>query len=70
MPIMDGIEATKIIRDLQKSTIVIALTAVTQDEQDDRFKGAQFDDSIVKPYKVNEFLNTLASNLVSKPKHD
>lgn len=70
MPIMDGIDATKIIRDLQKPTVVIALTAVTQDEQDDRFKGAQFDDSIVKPYKVNEFLNTLASNLVSKTKHD
>ena len=68
MPIMDGIDATKIIRDLQKSTVVIALTAVTQDEQDDRFKDAQFNDSIVKPYKVNEFLKTLASNLVSNPK--
>jgi signal transduction histidine kinase len=68
MPIMDGIEATKKIRELQKPTIIIALTAVTQDEQDDRFKSAQFDDSIVKPYKVNEFLKTLASNLSKKIK--
>ncbi|WP_282031500.1 tetratricopeptide repeat-containing hybrid sensor histidine kinase/response regulator [Winogradskyella eximia] len=70
MPIMDGIEATKKIRELQKPVIVIALTAVTQDEQDDRFKTAQFNDSIVKPYKVNEFIKTLASNLVSVHKHD
>ncbi|MBU2919745.1 response regulator [Winogradskyella psychrotolerans] len=63
MPIMDGIEATKKIRELQKPVIVIALTAVTQDEQDDRFKSAQFNDSIVKPYKVNEFLKTLYYNL-------
>ncbi len=64
MPIMDGIEATKKIRELQKPVIVIALTAVTQDEQDDRFKSAQFNDSIVKPYKVNDFIKTLASNLI------
>ena len=70
MPIMDGIEATKKIRELHKPVIVIALTAVTQDEQDDRFKTAQFNDSIVKPYKVNEFIKTLASNLVSVHKHD
>ncbi|WP_179335278.1 tetratricopeptide repeat-containing hybrid sensor histidine kinase/response regulator [Winogradskyella costae] len=67
MPIMDGIEATKKIRELQKPVVVIALTAVTQDEQDDRFKSAQFDDSIVKPYKVNEFIKTLASNLIGYP---
>ncbi|SDI02343.1 tetratricopeptide repeat-containing hybrid sensor histidine kinase/response regulator [Winogradskyella thalassocola] len=67
MPIMDGIEATKKIRKLQKTVIVIALTAVTQDEQDDRFKSAHFDDSIVKPYKINEFIKTLAANLVTKP---
>ncbi|MBU2928543.1 tetratricopeptide repeat-containing hybrid sensor histidine kinase/response regulator [Winogradskyella psychrotolerans] len=67
MPIMDGIEATKELRKLQKPVIVIALTAVTQDEQDNRFKSAQFNDSIVKPYKVNEFIKTLASNLVKKP---
>ncbi len=67
MPIMDGIEATKKIRELEKPIIVIALTAVTQDEQDDHFKSAQFDDSIVKPYKVNEFIKTLATNLITKP---
>ncbi|MDW5288915.1 response regulator [Formosa sp. PL04] len=64
MPIMNGIEATKKIRELNKSVIIIALTAVTQDEQENRFKDSQFDDAIVKPYKMNEFLNTLASNLI------
>lgn len=67
MPIMDGIEATKKIREFEKPVIVIALTAVTQDEQDDHFKSAKFDDSIVKPYKVNEFIKTLATNLITKP---
>ena len=63
MPVMDGIEATKRIRELQLPLTIIALTAVTQNEQDNRFKEAQFDDSIVKPYKINEFLKTLSFNL-------
>ncbi|WP_179376535.1 tetratricopeptide repeat-containing hybrid sensor histidine kinase/response regulator [Winogradskyella wichelsiae] len=68
MPVMDGIEATKRIRELKKNIIIIALTAVTQNEQDDRFKAAQFNDSIVKPYKINEFLKTLATNLMKANK--
>ncbi|WP_299780239.1 response regulator [uncultured Formosa sp.] len=64
MPIMNGIEATKEINKLNINTpIIIALTAVTQDEQENRFEDAQFDDVIVKPYKMNDFLKTLASNL-------
>nr|WP_321226187.1 response regulator [uncultured Psychroserpens sp.] len=66
MPVMDGIEATAEIRKLNKSVIIIALTAVTHDEQEDRFNNAQFDDSIVKPYKMNDFLKTLASNIVQE----
>jgi len=63
MPKMDGIEATKRIRKLGKTVTIIALTAVTQNEQDDHFKSAKFDDSIVKPYKVNDFLKTIAANI-------
>ncbi|WP_432411193.1 response regulator [Rasiella sp. SM2506] len=66
MPGMDGIEATKRIRALNKSVVIIALTAVTQNEQEDRFKNVQFDDTIVKPYKINEFLKILATNLIQK----
>lgn len=64
MPVMDGIEATEEIKKFNTSVPIIALTAVTQDEQEDRFKNAKFDDTIVKPYKMNDFLKTLASNLV------
>ncbi len=63
MPKMDGIEATKRIRKLGKTVTIIALTAVTQNEQDDHFKSAKFDDSIVKPYKINDFLKTIAANI-------
>ncbi|WP_159021517.1 response regulator [Formosa sp. L2A11] len=63
MPIMNGIEATNKIRKLNKPVTIIALTAVTQDEEENRFEDAQFDDAIVKPYKMNDFLKTLASNL-------
>ena len=63
MPQMDGIEATKRIRKLGKTVTIIALTAVTQNEQDDHFKSAKFDDSIVKPYKINDFLKTIAANI-------
>ena len=66
MPQMDGIEATKRIRRLGKTVTIIALTAVTQNEQDDHFKSAQFDDSIVKPYKINTFLKTIAANIIKE----
>lgn len=66
MPGMDGIEASKKIRALRKSIVIIALTAVTQNDQENRFDDAAFDDTIVKPYKMNEFLKILATNLTKK----
>ncbi len=63
MPGMDGIEASKKIHKLNKSVVIIALTAVTESEQENRFNDASFDDTIVKPYKMNDFVNVLAANL-------
>ena len=57
MPIMDGLEATPIIRELAngKNIPIIALTAHSMPEKIEQFKGAGLDDHIIKPFDGNKF---------------
>ncbi|PZW37891.1 hypothetical protein LX95_02683 [Mesonia algae] len=55
MPVMDGIEATEIIRKNDSVTPIIALTAVSLDDKDDQFFHHGFTDIIPKPYKTELF---------------
>ncbi len=55
MPGITGIEATKKIRQFDSKVPILALTAVTIDENIDEFFIAGFNDIIPKPYKVEEF---------------
>ena len=55
MPGIGGIEATKRIRAFNNTIPILALTAVTIDENIDILKDAGVNDIIPKPYKVNEF---------------
>ena len=55
MPGISGIEATKEIRKFNKEIPIIALTAVTLDENLDEFYLNGFNDIIPKPYKTEEF---------------
>ncbi|WP_233357775.1 response regulator [Haloflavibacter putidus] len=59
MPVMDGIEATKIIRKNDSSTPIIALTAVSLNEEVDQFLKHGFTDFIPKPYKTELFFEKL-----------
>ena len=59
MPQMDGIEATKIIRDLGYTGSIVALTANAVMGQADLFLENGFDDFISKPIDVRQLNNVL-----------
>ena len=50
MPLSDGVEATQKIREFDKTIPIIALTAVTIDENLDDFYRAGFNEIIPKPF--------------------
>ena len=63
MPKMDGIEATKIIRDMGYTSAVVALTANAISGQADIFLGNGFDDFISKPIDIRQ-LNAVLNKLI------
>jgi signal transduction histidine kinase/ActR/RegA family two-component response regulator len=63
MPGISGIEATEQIRMFNKDIPILALTAVTIDENIDEFHEAGFNDIIPKPYKVEEFFQKIHNAL-------
>ncbi|MEB3341082.1 PAS domain S-box protein [Okeania sp.] len=65
MPVMDGYEATKIIKQtaLGKATTIIAVTANAFDENRDAILAAGCDDFITKPFSENLLLEKLANHL-------
>lgn len=65
MPVMDGIEATKIIR--QNYNIpIIALTAVEIEEMRKNILKCGMNDIIIKPYDVKAFKHVIIKNLLNK----
>ena len=66
MPGISGIEATQKIREFNKDLPILALTAVTIDENIDDFYLAGFNDIIPKPYKVEEFFFKIHNALKRK----
>ncbi|MGK0387263.1 MAG: CheY-like chemotaxis protein/nitrogen-specific signal transduction histidine kinase [Patiriisocius sp.] len=68
MPGISGIEATQKIRGFNKDIPIIALTAVTIDENLDEFYRAGFNEIIPKPFKPEEFFekifNTISLNTI------
>ncbi|WP_461302284.1 response regulator [Aureisphaera sp.] len=63
MPVMDGIEASTVIREFNQYLPIIALTAVEIEEMRHRIYQAGMNDIIVKPYDVNQFTLTILKNL-------
>lgn len=59
LPGIDGIEATKIIREKNKYVPIIALTSYAMKGDRERFLSAGFDDYISKPLDVIEFISKL-----------
>lgn len=62
MPVMDGIEATKILRDRDFKLPVIALSAQMESEKSSQEK-LPFTDYIVKPFQPNQLLETISKYL-------
>ncbi len=64
MPGISGVEASKRIRLFDMSTPIIALTAVTLSDHIDEFYANGINDVIPKPYKIDDFFNTIERNFV------
>jgi signal transduction histidine kinase/ActR/RegA family two-component response regulator len=67
MPIMNGIEATKIIR-LTYNIPIIALTAVEIEEMRQSIMDSGMNDIIIKPYDVNAFKSIIIKNILNHQK--
>lgn len=65
MPGISGIEATQEIRKFDQALPIIALTAVTIDENLDEFYQAGFNEIIPKPFKTEEFFEKIYRTLES-----
>jgi len=63
MPGKDGIETTREIRGFDKSTPIVALTAIEVEEMRNRILASGMDDIIVKPYDTDKFLKIILQNL-------
>ena len=67
MPILNGYEATKIIREIEKEkgiyTPIVALTAYAMKSDKDQCIEAGMDDYISKPFKRQEFLDMVNNKL-------
>lgn len=71
MPIMDGYEATKLIRkeeDNKKHTIIIAMTAYAMEGDDRKCKEAGMDDYLSKPFQIEDVIEMIGK--VTKNNHD
>ncbi len=66
MPGISGIDATKEIRKFNENIPIIALTAVTLDENLDEFYLNGFTDIIPKPYKTEEFFQKINKYLAKE----
>lgn len=59
MPVMDGIEATKRIKENNKNTPIIAITAYALKGDRERFLAQGIDEYVSKPVKIDELLSTI-----------
>ena len=60
MPIMDGYEASKFIRKIDKEIPIIAITANAMAEEIQKSKMAGMNEHIIKPINVERFFATLS----------
>jgi signal transduction histidine kinase/ActR/RegA family two-component response regulator len=67
MPVMNGYEATRIIREIEKEkgmhTPIIALTAYAMKDDKEMCLNAGMDDYIAKPFKRQEFIEAVSQRL-------
>ncbi len=66
MPVMDGNEALKLIKEIKPGQIIIAQTAYARAEDETGIRSTGFDDYIAKPISSNDLLILLKKYLQSK----
>jgi two-component system, cell cycle response regulator DivK len=66
MPLLDGYEATRAIREFNKDIPIIAQTAFGLDEEESKIAKAGFNEIMYKPIK-SEQLNIVLNKYFSKP---
>jgi signal transduction histidine kinase/CheY-like chemotaxis protein len=66
MPVMDGYEATKIIREIDKEIPIIALTANAMAEEIEKTKEAGMNEHLIKPINVEKFFAALSKYVKNK----
>jgi CheY-like chemotaxis protein len=64
MPIMDGIEATKLIKSFKPDLPVVAQTAIGSDEDIEKIMNAGCDDYISKPIDLKKFLSIVRKYII------
>lgn len=62
MPVMDGVEATRLIREFRPELPIIATTAYAQTGDEQRFLSAGFDGYLPKPISKDELLLVLTNS--------
>lgn len=63
MPIMDGFEASKIVNELKPNIPIIALTALSEDYNQEKFKDSKIKTVLNKPIDVDELSKTINQSL-------
>lgn len=63
MPVMDGYEATKLIREKNKAIPIIALTATVPEEAERQAKGIGFSDIVEKPFNPDVLCKSILKQL-------
>lgn len=67
MPVMDGIEATRIIRnspdDNLRSIPIVALTAAIMSESHDKIEDLKINDYVLKPFKPHDLFDRIKRNI-------
>ncbi|WP_164076171.1 response regulator [Flavimarina sp. Hel_I_48] len=68
MPEMDGFETVIALRKFDSSTPIIALTASEIHTMKERLQECGFNDSVTKPFNLQDFYALIAKNLSSEPR--
>ena len=63
MPIVNGLEATKIIKEIRPDIIIIAQTAFARPDDITKAREAGCDDYLAKPISREQLLEMMQSNL-------
>ena len=67
MPVMDGIEATRIIRKSQDPRIsnipIVALTAAIMSENHDKIGELKINDYVLKPFKPHDLFERIKKHI-------